>query len=196
MIVYVGSFSGVATTLLFRKGTAGEEPARFPFEKHVEGGNCCAPFSLSPHSLRFIEGSKSSVPRSIITCSSRALGFGPEMEPIASALDTIKGFVQSGEQFVKGAFQRCFDPHRKNPVRTTLFLLFSLNQTLIVVFLGISDTKIFAFKRSASISKISFGVQWFCGGIHASSSSLSLLGLLSHTGLPGKYTISSLQCIK
>ncbi|CAL9063388.1 unnamed protein product [Musa banksii] len=38
------------------------------------------------------------------------------MEPIASVLDTIKGFVQSGEQFVKGAFQRCFDPHRKNPI--------------------------------------------------------------------------------
>lgn len=143
------------------RGLRAKNRLDFPFEKHVEGGNCCAPFSLSPHSLRFIEGSKSSVPRS--KSRRRALGFGPEMEPIASVLDTIKGFVQSGEQFVKGAFQRCFDPHRKNPVWTILFLLFSLNQTLIVVFLGISDTKIFAFKRSASISKISFGVQWFCG---------------------------------
>ncbi|XP_074575734.1 uncharacterized protein LOC141832145 isoform X2 [Curcuma longa] len=39
-----------------------------------------------------------------------------EMEQIASVLDGIKGFVQTSERFVKGAFQSQFDAHRQNPI--------------------------------------------------------------------------------
>ncbi|XP_010935127.1 uncharacterized protein [Elaeis guineensis] len=38
------------------------------------------------------------------------------MDPVASVLDRIKGFVKSTEQFVKGAIQRRFDFHRHDPI--------------------------------------------------------------------------------